>query len=225
MRVAGVDGWRRRWVAVVLEDGRFAEARLLERLAEVEGLGARWVALDVPLGLPGGPEPRPADLAARRFVGARRASVFLTPPRPVLEQGDYAAARRTAARLGVTVTAQAFALAANILEADALVRDTGGERVIEAHPEVSFAAIKGSSLRFPKRTWNGQRERLRLLASAGVRLPEDDLGPAGMAGPDDVLDAAAVAWTAQRRARGRARTLPAAPPVEPTTGRPMAIWY
>ena len=36
----------------------------------------------------------------------------------------------------------------------------------------------------------------------------DDLGPAGLAGADDVLDAAAGAWTARRVAAGTARSFP-----------------
>nr|WP_246594095.1 DUF429 domain-containing protein [Streptomyces auratus] len=52
----------------------------------------------------------------------------------------------------------------------------------------------------------------------------DDLGDAGRTPPDDVLDAAAAAWTADRIARGRARPLPN-PPERTAGGCPVAIWY
>jgi predicted RNase H-like nuclease len=45
----------------------------------------------------------------------------------------------------------------------------------------------------------------------------------GEAAADDVLDAAIVAWTAERKVRGEASKLPADPPVE--EGRAVAIWY
>jgi predicted RNase H-like nuclease len=41
---------------------------------------------------------------------------------------------------------------------------------------------------------------------------------------DDILDAAAVAWTATRIASGRAASLPS-PPQPDDAGRPIAIWY
>jgi predicted RNase H-like nuclease len=46
---------------------------------------------------------------------------------------------------------------------------------------------------------------------------------AGRAAADDVLDAAVAATSAERKARGDARTLPADPPTH--DGRPVAIWY
>jgi predicted RNase H-like nuclease len=93
--------------------------------------------------------------------------------------------------------------------------------VIEVHPEVSFAALAGRPLQNSKRSWNGQMERRRLLASAGIELP-DEL-TAGDAAADDVLDAAIAAWSAARKDRGEAATVPAEPPVQ--DGRRVAIWY
>ena len=59
--------------------------------------------------------------------------------------------------------------------------------------------------------------RRTLLARHGIQLP-DHLGDAGEAGPDDVLDAAAAAWSAQRIATGHASRLPTqAPPAKSTS--------
>lgn len=82
----------------------------------------------------------------------------------------------------------------------------------EVHPEVSFAVLSGDEpMASSKRTWNRMQERLAALATAGVRLP-DRLRPAGsVAGVDDVLDAAVVAWTARRIARGEAISFPSRP--------------
>ncbi len=61
-----------------------------------------------------------------------------------------------------------------------------------------------------------------LLASHGIRLP-GLLGRAGgMAATDDVIDAAAAAWTARRVAAGEAMCLPSPP--EDLGGWPAAIW-
>jgi predicted RNase H-like nuclease len=52
----------------------------------------------------------------------------------------------------------------------------------------------------------------------------DVLEAVGMVPADDVLDAAAAAWSAQRIARGEAKSLPS-PPEEDERGREIAIWY
>jgi predicted RNase H-like nuclease len=205
----GVDAARGGWVAVVLEDGAFADAVLerrfpavLERLPDAVAIG-----VDVPIGLPPLGSRRRADDEARRVAGPRRSSVFFTPSREALEALTYSEARTVAPG----TSAQAWALRAAILDA-ARVDDS---RVHEVHPEVSFAVLAGEPLTFAKRTWNGQRERVRLLRKAGVKIP--DRLDAGIVAADDVLDAAVAAWTATRIARGEHITLPP----DPAPGEPV----
>jgi predicted RNase H-like nuclease len=97
------------------------------------------------------------------------------------------------------------------------------ERVYEVHPEVSFRAMKGSPLGQRKKTWNGLLERVRLLADAGIHIP-DEL-PCGTAAPDDVVDAAAAAWSAGRIACGEACTLPDGADADLRMLRKELIWY
>ncbi len=86
---------------------------------------------------------------------------------------------------------------------------------------MSFAALKGAPLDHAKKTWNGQMERRRLLAEARIVIP--DILPASVAGapPDDVLDAAVLAWTARRVHSCDARSLP--DQSSPSPGH--TIWY
>lgn len=208
MLALGVDAARGGWIAVALEEGRFAGAALerrfpalLERFAE-----AAVVGVDVPIGLPQPDRRRRADVEARKLVGARRSSVFFTPARAALEAATYTEARLVAP----STSAQGWALRTAILDV-ARVRDA---RVREVHPEVSFAVLAGAPLAFAKRTWNGQRERIHLLRRAGIKIP--DRLDAGLVASDDVLDAAVAAWTATRIARGEHVTVPADPrPGEP----------
>lgn len=96
-------------------------------------------------------------------------------------------------------------------------------RVVEAHPELSFAVMDaGQPIQESKRTWDGQRRRLARLRDVGIVLL-DDLGAAGFAGAEDVIDAAAVAWTAARVAAGAAECLPAVCETD-VDGRSVAIW-
>jgi predicted RNase H-like nuclease len=75
-------------------------------------------------------------------------------------------------------------------------------------------------LEHSKISWTGHNTRRALLAKHGIHLPDqfDDAGKgdagkgdAGKAGFDDVLDAAAAAWSAHRIATGHAGRLPTEP--------------
>ncbi len=214
--VLGVDGWKSGWVAISLEGGSFARdaigADLSSLLMQFPAVSA--VAIDMPIGFPI-TEPRRADGAARSFVGSRRSSVFPMLPRQVYETDSYAEASVACKKLwGKGLSQQSYALRAKIFEVAAIVATD--DRIFECHPEVSFAAMRGVPLDWSKKTWNGQIVRKRLLADRGIVLP-DVLRKAGGAPVDDLLDAAACAWSAERVRLGAARTLPADPDIgEPT---------
>jgi predicted RNase H-like nuclease len=223
MLAVGVDCWRGGWVGVVLEDGAYRSALAAPRLADVVAHvpGAAVFGVDIPIGLPDSGR-RSADLAARAFVGPRHNSVFLVEPRAVWEAVDDVSARAVSLALeGRSVPSQTLALRPRILEADALARLE--PRLREVHPEVSFAAMAGRPLAHPKWTWGGMLLRMALLEQAGIVIPAD-IADAGSAGIDDVLDAAAAAWSATRLARGGAGSLPADPRLGPD-GHVAAIWY
>lgn len=222
MIVVGVDGYPKGWVGVILRDGEFRGAVVAPSLAAIAAAVPEAVAIgvDMPIGLPDD-RPRAADARARRFVGPRGSSVFAVLPRDVLTAPDIGEARRRSIeRLGISFSSQAWALRARILEADGFGRDP---RVREVHPEVSFRAMAGEHLRHPKSSWAGMVLRRGLLASHGIELP-DELDEAGVAGVDDVLDAAAAAWSAHRIATGQASSLPQEPEVG-SDGHRAAIWY
>lgn len=223
MVVLGVDACRTGWVAVRLDaHGAFAGAALATTLTALPDWGtADITAVDIPLGLLD-TGWRTADLEAAAAVGARRGSVFRVPPRQVWDEPEYAAANLSCRRLtGSGMARQTFGLRAKLLEANAL-RDAG-QPLYEVHPELSFRTMAGAPLRYAKTSWSGVAVRRALLAGQGIVLP-DEPGPAGLAAPDDVLDAAAVAWSAYRIATGQAGCLPEVPQLD-RHRRPIAIWY
>jgi predicted RNase H-like nuclease len=211
--VAGVDGYRKGWVAVSLDPSGDVQVSTHSTFAEVLSLRARVIAVDIPIDPPG-LGARPTDAAARAFVGRRSSSVFPTPPRAALEARTFAEAHEIARTVtGTGLSQQAFALARKILEVHELAKVD--ERVIEMHPEVSFCELAGGALDDSKHTPEGLERRRALLAGAGIVLPGAVRGV-----PDaDLLDAAAGAWTAARYSRGVARPLP-----EEHAGRLGAIW-
>ncbi|HSL59182.1 MAG TPA: DUF429 domain-containing protein [Acidimicrobiales bacterium] len=224
MNVVGIDACRGGWVAVVIDTGGFVAATRAATVAEVLTLvgPVSHVGIDIPIG-GSTTGVRRADQEARRVLGPRRASVFDAPHPDVLAAASYADANAASRRLtGRGLSAQAWHLVPRIREVAALVGAPTAAPIVEIHPEVSFREMAGAPLPHPKSTWAGIRHRSALLAGVGIELP-DDLGPAGRAGVDDVVDAAAVAWSARRMAGGAARSLPD-PPETDADGLPMAIW-
>ncbi len=224
MRVLGVDVWAKGWVSVELHDGRFAGARVgSDLLALITTAGTvSCIGVDIPLGLLDA-GLRQADAAAAALLGARRASVFPTPPRPVLLEETYpAAAARHVELIGKGLSRQSFNLRVRLLEANEIY-DRNVLPLREVHPELSFATMGGGPAARSKKTWDGQRDRVERLRSAGIELP-GQLGAAGAVPTDDVLDAAAAAWSAHRIGCGTARSVPD-PPELNGRGQQLAIWY
>jgi len=223
--VAGADVAKGRWVVVVLRDGDFEHATITKTLADFleETQGLQVLAVDIPIGLPEGKEHRQCDLAAKAFLRPKSSSVFFTPPRPVINKPTHAEANKLSKReFGRGISQQAYALRTKILEVDPIAADD--DRIIEVHPEVCFRAMKGSPLPYSKKTWNGQMERRSLLSSEGIDLPHPIKTEAGAAPVDDLLDAAAAAWSAWRVAQGDARVLPEVAEGCDRTRREV-IWY
>lgn len=220
--VLGVDACKGGWVGVALS-GETVTAHygptIDELVKPIKGLSV--IAIDIPIGLPERTR-READVAARKLLGPRSSSVFMTPVRAAVEQTTHALAssvNRDHASEGMSV--QAFGLFPKIREVDKW-HASAPCPVYEVHPELSFLALAGEPLAESKKTWAGAERRRRLLADAGIDLPAD-LGEAGVrAGVDDVLDAAAAAWTARRIHLGEAIPVPAPP--QDLSGVEAAIW-
>lgn len=231
--VLGVDGCRGGWVGVVLTaddaiHGVFGTdiAAVVKAATDAAGPPA-VVCVDMPLHLSAAGW-RPCDQAVRDHLGAKRSSVFPVPPAPALARGDYAAACAACRELtGKAFSKQLWMLRPKIRELeDWWTATAGAADVREVHPETSFSLMVGAPIAAPKRTWEGLAARRSALSGQGIVVP-DDIGPGGrLAGADDVLDAAAVAWTARRVAAGTARSFPD-PPVTldgDGTVRVQAVW-
>lgn len=96
-------------------------------------------------------------------------------------------------------------------------------RFIEAHAEASFRELAGARLSHARHTPAGSALRHALLRQAGIDLPAK-LPAIGGVQLDELLDAGALAWTAQRYLNGLARSLPAREHWQLDAGRVVAIW-
>ena len=214
--IAGVDGCRTGWVAALdAGDGRIA-VRWFGQFAEIledEDIGV--IAIDIPIGLLR-LGPRACDLLARQLLGHRRgASVFPAPIRSMLEARTWKDACAARFRVdGKRCSLQAYAILDKIRSVDQVMTPALQTRVVEAHPEMCFAAMgRAGPIALPKRTAAGRAERLRRL---GGFFPDvhEHLRRLPGAQLDDVIDAFACLWTARRVLRGDAVRIPPAPELD-----------
>jgi predicted RNase H-like nuclease len=229
MRVLGVDAYRKGprkgWIGVELDHGAFVDAHIADRLTTLLSAvnDIQAVGIDMPLGLVETGR-RQTDLDAHAFLGPRRNSVFLMPLRAVWKREDntwyddsweqanqrcWQLSRNELFPDGYGLSRQAWGLRVKLCEANECLA-TKKYPLYEVHPEVSFAAMNGKPLEHRKISWAGHVTRRALLAKHDIHLP-DELGDAGNARLDDVLDAAAAAWSAHRIATGHASQLPTEP--------------
>ena len=233
MRVGGADGCKAGWISLARDlDTGAIEARCFASagdLLQQEPIPA-VICVDIPIGLTEA-GPRACDVAARTILGRPRASsVFPAPIRPVLAARSWEEACTIRERIeGKRMSKQAWGIVDKVRDIDRKLRSRPelADRVHEVHPEVSFAAWAGKVMLHPKRSRDGNAERRQLITNyfgpdAFGRVREQF--PVKRVGHDDIADAFAVLWTAERVARGNARTLPATPPLDPH-GLRMEIVY
>jgi predicted RNase H-like nuclease len=218
--VLGVDACKTGWVGIAWAGDAVTPhyAPTIGDLVDAAG-PLSVIAIDIPIGLPERGF-RQADILARKFVGPRRSSVFMTPVRATLGVPQHSRANAINlehTRQGLSI--QAFSLLPRIEEVDNW-RPKAPCRVVEVHPEVTFTQLAGHPLA-PKKTWAGAEQRHELLRQMGLTVA-GPLGEAGRAAVDDVLDAAAAAWTAWRVQLGTAVPFPNPPEV--LDGIEAAIW-
>jgi predicted RNase H-like nuclease len=224
----GVDACKTGWIAVVLDgdQGRQVDAHYVPTIDALNSVipDPRAIAIDIPIGVPDAGRRR-ADIEARVFLGPRRNSIFFTPVRAAVEAVTHQAATTLQRQAtGSGLSQQSYRLAQKILEVEAWLPDAPCG-VWEVSPEVSFALLIGQPAHAPKKTWAGMVQRRQALLAAGINVD----GVGGLAGSrasvDDMLDAAAAAWTARRLLRGSARSFPDPPDPGPgSNGRSIAIW-
>lgn len=232
MRVLGVDARGRApfWQACI-EDGQVRRITPVEDLAEaLEAPGdVDVLAVDVALGHEDpegeGDGLRACDAAARELLGEASDRFFVLPPPAVFEEATYHDALEACRARGWPKLEVPLWFASQRLEA--LARRAGeDERLVEVHPEVSFAHMgtgEPAPLERYGDSWASLNERLEHLHAEGLH-PEGHLEEHEDPRPRAALDACAAAWSAHRVAQGSARRLPEDPPVDPRTGREVALY-
>jgi predicted RNase H-like nuclease len=216
---------------VLRDQSGAVESRIFAAAESLLGQEPRPVvlAIDVPIGLPE-IGPRLCDLEARKRLGPRASSVFPAPIRPVLGAARWEEACSVRERIEAKrISKQTWAIVRRIAEVDRALREEPARRgwVREVHPEVCFRAWRGEPMPHAKKRPSGRADRHALVAEHfGVHAFPEVRGRHRRTevADDDILDAFAALWTAERIVRGRFVTLPESPPCD-SHGLRMEIVY
>lgn len=190
------------------------------------------LAVDIPIGLHAAASRggRDCDILARKILGRPRASSIFPPPaRPALAASSYLEAllkNRDSSPAGIGISRQCYGLFPKLHEVNEAMTPELQEKIREVHPELCFLEMNsGKSLPESKRTPEGLRHRLELIQLSGFLQIGDWLHryPITQVAPDDILDACAACWTAERIHRGIAKRIPAIPE-EDSRGLRMEMW-
>lgn len=225
--IAGIDGCRAGWVCFKVELPSLAtsvEVVDLPTLLTQRILGIADMGIDIPIGLLDG--SRACDKAARKLLGQPRGtSVFATPCRAAMAAVNHAEASTTnRRRTGRGLSQQAWGIARKIKQVDDAITPDCQEWAFEVHPEVCFWALAAQHpMTNSKKTEAGVSERLNLLRNVFPGIERHLASRPPNVGKDDLLDAAAAAWTALRRLRGEAACV--CTPERDERGLECAIWY
>lgn len=232
--VAGADGCRSGWICIrkdldtcTISDDAYETADALIHHQPAPAV----LAIDIPIGLCSD-GARHCDRLARQHLGRlRSSSVFPAPLRPLLKARTWEEAAHICKQLsGKSISKQVWGIFSKVREVDRLLGSEPGlqDRIAEVHPEVCFWAWNGeTAMPFSKKSPEGRDSRQALV--------DDHFGESAFVAvrrkyrmkdvaTDDILDAFAALWTAERIIRGQARTLPATEVRDPI-GLRMRIMY
>ena len=236
----GVDGCPAGWFSVGFDRNGGYEVNVFASFGELldHYSDAGLVLVDIPIGLPEGPERRECDRQARRLLGRRGSSVFPSPTRQTVEHAaahpkDYRGALAVERRFaGKGISRQAFAISPKIAEVDALLRSrsAGATPIVrEVHPELCFWALNDRQpMKSSKKRSTGVAERLEALTNIEPRSREI-YKQAGsefrrkIVGRDDIVDALVAALVARDRG-DRLTSVPEVPPRD-ARGLPLEMVY
>ena len=227
MWVAGIDGCRGGWVAFKVDlETQTTSVELVEigALLRKRPPDLAYLAIDIPIGLLDG--SRACDKAARKLLGRPRgSSVFPVPCRAAIRAANYDDATAVnKQQTGKKLSVWTWGIVPKIKEVDDAITPDRQQWAFEVHPEVSFWKLAGEHpMPHKKKIEDGVNERIALLRPV---FPEIDRHlqnrPPGV-GKDDLLDAAAAAWTALRISSGEAQQV--CKPECDSKGLMAGIWY
>ena len=232
--LAGVDGCPFGWLCITKDlNSGFIKSQIYSSVTELfnQNPQPQIFAIDIPIGIPETGSRR-CDQEARRMLGPKRGtSVFPAPIRPSLKSQtriEADAITRSVDGRGVNVFLWSLYPKINAVDHVLVSNPELSEKVFEIHPELSFMALNNSNpILEPKHKSEGQSIR-RVLVNNYFGPNIFDLVrqqfSANHVSNDDINDAFAALWTAERLFNGKAKVIPDMIEFD-SLGLRMGIWY
>lgn len=236
--VAGIDGCRSGWIAIVFYRGRW-DYNFCKNLSSFYQLrkDVESVLIDMPIGLvEQGSDGRACDRLARRHLSPFRHSSIFTPPCRHALYGDLEEASAINFKYtGKKLSRQSINIIPKIREVDEFLLQlppSERPRFEEAHPELIFYGLNGQqALQASKKTKTGIQDRLRLitehfptLKSLYTTVLEQTRRKDILA--DDIVDAMSLATAALLKQRSPQSWHQFPSPIEhDSEGLPMQLGY
>lgn len=217
----GVDGCRGGWIACILDHREL----FLKRFDSLEALVDCYpefdaFLIDMAIGLRSSADQlRPDDLA-RKELEFRAPTIFPVPCRQaVYEESEEEQKQANIQVLGKSLAKQSISIIPMIRELDEFLEEHPEyrNRILESHPELAFARLRGSVVRTRKKEFTGFMERVNILDRY---LPGKTLtglwerAKEFRCNPDDLLDAVCLSVTAALSAHGMCETIPQNPELD-----------
>lgn len=227
MFIAGVDGCHAGWLAFKVDlpiHDTSVEVVNLQTWLRERPPDLACVGIDIPIGLLEG--PRACDNAARKLLRQPRgSSVFPAPCRSALgaqTYGEASSINRQKTSRGLSQ--QAWGIAPKIKQVDDAITSECQQWTFEVHPEVCFWALNHRRpMAHNKKTQEGIAERIALLRRVFPEIETHLANRPARVGADDLLDAAAAAWTALKWRRNEAECV--CTPEHDEKGLAATIYY
>ncbi len=233
-KYVGVDSCKNGWLAVCLTNNIW-DVNLFKDIYTLweQHRDSSLILIDIPIGLrDGSPRERLCDIEARRLLKARRSSIFPVPCRPAVYSDCKKASEVNRQFTGKRLSKQSLNIICKIRQVDQLFFRYPNARLIlkETHPEICFWALCGGKpMRYPKRTKNGFRERVKSLQNIFlntnniIKYALSNYGNRELT-KDDILDALSAAITAYMCIKNGINYIPKRPELD-SRGLQMKIAY
>lgn len=232
--LVGIDGCTAGWLAVSRSsEDQAIHSKVFSHFSDVISNFPvqALITVDIPIGLADSGD-RECDYQARSILGKpRSSSVFSAPARKAAQTQTRDEANKVSQEHGgKKVSAQLWGIMPKIKEVDEVLQEDIGlqQRIREVHPELIFCEWNnGTPFTESKKSTSGFHDRKELVSAHFGENAFDTVRAAftkGQVANDDICDAFAALWTAERIAVGQAKVIPDSPTLD-DTGLRMEMWY
>jgi len=171
----GIDGCKAGWLAVTTYGNNYRYG-VYPSFAELiaKNSGFEICLIDIPIGLASTGVPRTIEQRMRKELPKRASTVFNVPCRKAVYADTHETAKlANLETVGQSVPIQSFCISPKIRELDLYVAEHPKDKIIEAHPEISFKYLNdGVVLLSRKTSKSGLEERLSILEKYNRKAPD-----------------------------------------------------